>query len=70
MAPIRVHTTVEADGELHLRGLPVQKGQHAEVIILPEGADSDAVLSILREDPGWAWLRDDAEDVYSEQDAR
>jgi hypothetical protein len=71
MAPIRVHATAEAEGELHLRGLPVHKGQRADVIIVPQDdLDDAAILALIREDPGWAWLQDEAEDIYTEQDAR
>jgi len=70
MTHVHIRATAEADGELHLRGLPLQKGQEAEVIVLTgEGAD-DALLAILQNDPGWAWLHDAAEDVYTEEDAR
>ena len=70
MAAIRLHATVEADGELHLRNLPMHKGQQAEVIIVPESSVDAATLELLRTDPGWAWLREEAEDVYTEQDVR
>lgn len=69
MAPIHVHTTVETDGEIRLRGLPLQKGQEADVLIVVENAETEAVLAVLANDPAWAWLRDEAEDVYTEQDA-
>ena len=70
MSSIRGRATAEADGELHLRGLPIQKGQEAEVIIVTEDPSDDTVLGVLRHDPGWAWLHDPAEDVYAEEDAR
>ncbi|HEY8691567.1 MAG TPA: hypothetical protein VIR57_02385 [Chloroflexota bacterium] len=70
MAPIRVHATVESDGELHLRGLPMHKGQQADVIIVPEEPADNVTLAMLRDDPGWAWLHDAAEDIYTEKDAR
>ncbi|MBI4493423.1 MAG: hypothetical protein HY690_11600 [Chloroflexi bacterium] len=70
MSPIRIRATAEADGELHLRGLPIQKGQEAEVIVLTEEPTDDALLALLEHDPSWAWLRDPAEDIYSEEDAR
>lgn len=66
MAPIRIHAQAEADGELHLRGLPLQKGQGADVIIVPEASDDQALMTFLQHDPTWAWLRDEAEDLYSE----
>jgi len=70
MAPIRLHATAEADGELHLRGLPLHKGQQAHVIVLPEAEKDEDILAILSADPAWAWIHDEAEDVYTEQDAR
>ena len=70
MTSIRVRAMAEADGELHLRGLPILKGQQAEVIVLTEESTDNAVLTILEHDPGWAWLHDPAEDIYTEQDAR
>ena len=47
MNPIRVRATAEADGKLHLRGLPIQKGQQAEVIVLTEGSPDGALLAVL-----------------------
>ena len=70
---IRIEAEAEADGELHLRGLPIQKGQKAQVIVITNGEDGpsdDAVLALLRHDPSWAWLHDPAEDVYTEEDVR
>jgi hypothetical protein len=64
----RVRAIVDADGELHLRGLPVQKGQRVEVIVLADGVDDDTLVAMLQTDPGWSWLRDPAEDIYSEAD--
>ena len=65
MNSIRLRATAEADGELHLRGLPILKGQQAEVIVLTDESTDDAVLAILEHDPGWAWLHDPAEDIYT-----
>jgi hypothetical protein len=70
MTPIRVQATAEVDGELHLRGLPIQKGQQAEIIVLTEPSADDALVAVLENDPGWAWLHDRAEDVYTEADVR
>ena len=73
MVALRIQATVETDGELHLGGLPLQKGQHAEIIVLTAepGEDTDeAVLALLRADPAWAWLSDPAEDVYTEADVQ
>lgn len=70
MDPIRVRTTASADGELHLRGLPIRKGEQAEGIVFPDEINSDAFLSVLAHDPTWDWFRDPAEDVYSEEDIR
>lgn len=30
----------------------------------------EATLAILQDDPAWAWLRDPAEDIYTEDDVR
>jgi hypothetical protein len=70
MARIRVRATAEADGELRLLGLPIRKGEQADVIVLTEAEGDHDVLSVLQHDPGWAWLRDEAEDVYTEDDVK
>jgi hypothetical protein len=70
MDHIRVHATAEADGELYLRGLPIQKGQEAEVIILTGGSTDDTLIVLLESDPAWAWLHDPAEDIYTEEHIR
>jgi hypothetical protein len=70
MSAIRVRATVEEDGELHLRGLPLRKGDEAEVIVLTEPSNDEILLGILDRDPGWGWLKDQAEDVYTEADAK
>ncbi|HEY3078928.1 MAG TPA: hypothetical protein VGM69_03385 [Chloroflexota bacterium] len=70
MAQIRVRATAEADGELRLRGLPIRKGDQAEVIVLTDAQGDQDVLSVLQHDPGWAWLRDEVEDVYTEDDVK
>jgi hypothetical protein len=70
MMPIRIRATADADGELHLRGLPVHGGEVAEVIVLTEEPSDDDVLALLRSDPTWAWLFDPAEDVHTEEDLR
>jgi len=68
MGRIRMVATSEHDGELHLRGLPIRRGQQADVIVLTEPTDGGEVLAVLGHDPGWAWLWDDAEDIYTEAD--
>ena len=70
MSSVRVRAIAQADGELHLRGLPIRKGQEAEVIVLTDESTDDALLAILQHDPGWAWLLEPEEDVYTEGDAR
>lgn len=70
MDTIRMRATAEADGELHLRGLSIQRGQVAEVIILADGSTDDALLAVLKHDPAWSWLQDPSEDVYTEEDVR
>jgi hypothetical protein len=74
MNAIRIRVSADADGEIVLRGLPIRRGEEAEVIVLTDGDDSpsadEATLAILQHDPAWAWLHDEAEDVYSEEDVR
>jgi hypothetical protein len=74
MNAIRLHVSAEEDGELRLRGLPLRKGDLAEVIVLTDlrhdQAGGEAVLAILRHDPAWAWLWDLSEDLYGEGDVR
>ncbi|RLC72344.1 MAG: hypothetical protein DRI52_03735 [Chloroflexi bacterium] len=72
MHAIRILTRSEKDGELILQDLPVRKGQAVEVIVLTEEiADEMAlILSALQHDPGYAFLRDPAEDLYTEADVR
>jgi hypothetical protein len=36
MNAIRIYTTVEQDGEIHVENLPLKKGQQIEVILLAE----------------------------------
>jgi hypothetical protein len=66
MSTIRLRATADADGEIHLRGLPIRKGEHAEIIVLTDDHTDETLLALLRDDPGWAWLLDPAEDVYTE----
>ncbi|MCL4505684.1 MAG: hypothetical protein M1140_06630 [Chloroflexi bacterium] len=44
---IRIHTTVESDGEIRLSGLPFKKGAEVELIVLNEqpGTPARAVLT-------------------------
>ena len=74
MSAIRLRVSADEDGELRLRGLPIRKGQHAEVIVLTDGLDEASVdqttLAILQHDPAWSWLQDPDEDVYTEGDVR
>jgi len=65
--------SADADGEIRLRGLPIRRGEQAEVIVLTDhdGVSLDeATLAILQHDPAWSWLHDEAEDIYSEADVR
>lgn len=72
MNAIRLLTRPERDGELLLTGLPVVRSQLLEVIILtPEPAkEEDPVLSLLQHDPGYAFLRETAEDLYTVADIK
>lgn len=36
METIRISLTLEQDGEIHLSGLPLKRGQRIEMIVLPE----------------------------------
>jgi hypothetical protein len=40
MDAIRIYTTVEQDGEIHLANLSLKRGQRVELIVLPEAATS------------------------------
>jgi hypothetical protein len=74
MSAIRLRVLADTDGELRLHGLPIRKGEHAEVIVLTDALDDasldETTLAILRHDPAWAWLHDEAEDVYTEADIK
>lgn len=72
MNAIRILTRPETNGELVLKNLPVKKDQLLEVIILTqeEPADNELILSVLEHDPGYAFLRDSAEDLYTEADVQ
>ena len=70
MSTVRLRATADADGEIHLRGLPLRKGEQAEVIVLTEEPTDQTLLALLENDPTWAWLLDPAEDIYTEEDAR
>jgi hypothetical protein len=74
MSAIRLRVSADEDGELRLRGLPIRKGEQAEVIVLTEVGDESTVdevtLAILQQDPAWAWLRDPEEDIYTEADVQ
>lgn len=74
MSAIRLRVSADEDGELRLHGLPIRKGQQADVIVLTDGLDEptvdEATLAILQHDPSWSWLHDVAEDVYTEADVQ
>ncbi len=72
MNAIRLLTRPKKDGELLLTGLPVAKAQLLEVIILSQEAskEEDPVLSLLQHDPGYAFLRETAEDLYTIADVK
>lgn len=53
-----------------MRGLPIRKGDEAEVIVLTETSSDEILLALLDADLGWAWLKDSAEDAYTEADIR
>ncbi|MDH7485755.1 MAG: hypothetical protein QHJ81_05700 [Anaerolineae bacterium] len=72
MNAIRILARPGADGELVLTNLPVEKEQLLEIIILPyEGPEEEGLaLSLLQHDPGYAFLWDSAEDLYTEADVK
>lgn len=73
MSAIRLRVQASSDGVLHLRGLPIRKGEEADVIVLTDIDDDnpdETTLAILRHDPSWTWLHDPSEDIYSEGDVR
>jgi hypothetical protein len=59
---------VRRDGGEHSS---LTKGAALAVLVggAAESAD-EATLGVLQHDPAWAWLRDDAEEVYTEADVR
>jgi len=40
MDAIRIQKVVEKDGEIQMKGLPLKKGQHVEMILLVEPPDA------------------------------
>jgi hypothetical protein len=72
MQAVRILTRPEKDGELILTDLPVRKDVPVEVIILTQEVidETALILSALQHDPGYAFLRDPAEDLYTEADVR
>ena len=72
MNAIRILTRPEAKGELVLRNPPVKKDQLLEVIILTQDKpeEDELILSVLQHDPGFAFLREFAEDLYTEADVK
>lgn len=72
MNAIRVLARPEKDGVLVLTNLPVEKEQLLEIIILtPDVPEEEGLtLSLLQHDPGYAFLWDSAEDLYTEADVK
>lgn len=70
MSSLRLRARAEVDGELHLRGLPIHKGEEADVVVFTDESPESAILEVLTHDPAWAWLHDPAEDIYSDKDIR
>ena len=52
MKSVRVRAKADLDGELHLRGLPIRKGEEADVIVVTDESTDEALLSLLERDPG------------------
>lgn len=46
MEAIRIHTTIDQDGEIHLDNLPLKRGQRVELIVLPETVESQLDRSL------------------------
>lgn len=69
---VRRHVTPERDGEVILRDLPVRKDQEIEVIIVTDqsSAEDQQTMALLEHDPGWAFLWDPAEDIYTVDDVK
>ncbi len=42
MNAIRIHTTVEQDGEIRVANLPLKKGQRVEIILFAENSSDNA----------------------------
>ena len=42
MSTLKVHAIVEADGELHLKGLPYRKGDRVEAVLVVQSDADDA----------------------------
>jgi hypothetical protein len=72
MEAIRRHVVPERDGEIILRDVPVTKDQEVQVILLTErlSPECQQTLAVIRSDPAWAFLRDPAEDIYTEDDVK
>jgi hypothetical protein len=74
MNAYRVNATVLKRGELVLRGLPLDKNQKVEVIVLAETTGDDEERALLMRAaeiaPSLAFLHDAAEDVYDESDLK
>ena len=37
MTPVHLHKVLEKDGEIVLKGLPFEKGQHVDLVVFPGG---------------------------------
>jgi hypothetical protein len=63
MKTIRLHQTLEQDGELNVHGLPYLKGQSVELIIRPQESKGMRVADLLKSDIVGMWTdRTDIED--------
>ncbi len=72
MQVIRRHIVPDRDGEIFLRDLPVTKDQEIDVIIVTDrfSPEDQQTMAMLQNDPGWAFLWDPAEDVYTLDDIK
>jgi hypothetical protein len=71
MEAYRVRTTVVRTGEVVVRGLPLEKDQEVEVIVLAGDDrvdDRRLLIEAAESAPSLAFLHDEAEDAYGEAD--
>jgi hypothetical protein len=73
MEAYRVRTTVVRAGEVVVRGLPLEKDQEVEVIVLTGDGQPDErelCMHAAENAPSMAFLHDGAEDIYEPSDLK